>query len=154
MSSLQSFKTILYIKSRPYYEKHLFAIYRPYILNVENEIIKQGKKVCKATALRSCHCFPSTMLSVLSRANSSPQEKSYSAQLSTAAERCKNGAGFNRHPANPPRLRKKYKQFVSLGLTWYVKSGAFCHMSVALAVANDVTVATENTYCCCFPTTS
>ena len=50
---------------------------------------KQGKKVCKATALRSCHCFPCTMLSVLSRANWS-LEKSYSAQLLTAAERCKN----------------------------------------------------------------
>ena len=55
---------------------------------------QQGKKVCKATALRSCHCFPCTMLSVLIRANWSPPEKrkkkSYSAQLLTAAERCKN----------------------------------------------------------------
>ena len=53
-------------------------------------IIKQGKKVCKATALRSCHCFPCTMLSVLSTANwSPPEKKSYSAQLLTAAEGCK-----------------------------------------------------------------
>ena len=29
--------------------------------------IKQGKKVCKATALRSCHCFPCTLLPGLSR---------------------------------------------------------------------------------------
>ena len=50
---------------------------------------KQGKKVCKATALRSCHCFPCTMLSVLSRPNSLWEKKSYSAQLLKAAERCK-----------------------------------------------------------------
>ena len=50
---------------------------------------KQGKKVCKATALRSCHCFPCTMLSVLSRPNWLWEKKSYSAQLLTAAERCK-----------------------------------------------------------------
>ena len=53
-------------------------------------ILKQGKKVCKATALRSCHCFPCTMLPGLSRANWLPENKSYSALLLTAAERCKN----------------------------------------------------------------
>ena len=53
---------------------------------------KQGKKVCKATALRSCHCFPCTLLPGLNRAKRLPPEikKSYSAQLLTAAERCKN----------------------------------------------------------------
>ena len=36
---------------------------------------EQGKKVCKATALRSCHCFPCTMLPGLNRAIWSPQQE-------------------------------------------------------------------------------
>ena len=51
--------------------------------------IKTRQKVCKATALRSCHCFPCTMLPGLNRANWLPENKSYSALLLTAAERCK-----------------------------------------------------------------
>ena len=39
---------------------------RPTIAN-NHLTIKQGKKVCKATALRSCHCFPCTLLPRLSR---------------------------------------------------------------------------------------
>ena len=42
---------------------------------IKSKCFEQGKKVCKATALRSCHCFPCAMLSVLSRPNWSPQEK-------------------------------------------------------------------------------
>ena len=66
--------------------------------------LEQGKKVCKAAALRSCHCFPCTMLPGCSRANwlLPEKKKSYSALLLTAADRC------NYEVSRPKSLRFEF----------------------------------------------
>ena len=67
------------------------------VLNVNTlpRLQKQGKKVCKTTAVQCYRCSLRLLLFIALRAKQLPpaeeaEEKSYSALLLTAADRCKN----------------------------------------------------------------